>query len=201
MTASGEKPGEDAPTFASVLAGARPGVKRCRVCMRGDLVDEIEGLQRDLEQAQVFDHTENRAPQAPKIAALIVEKTEEALTHEVEFVFRSIGRRAWRDLLAAHPPTEEDKKAGADFNRESFPQAAMAASCVAPTGATEKDFQALADGNAIGDPQWNQLWLTCRDANVGGAEVPLSVSAFGLVRGTAPNSKSRETTDSLAASS
>lgn len=201
MVSKGENSGGDAVTFDSVLAGAKPTVKSVRISLRGDLVHEIEQLQEVLQAERMRDEVENRVPVAPKIAKRIVELTDQATAAEVEFTFRSIGRRAWRDLVAEHPPAEEEKKQGADFNTETFPAAAMAAACVTPAGASLEKFEQLRDGDVIGDRQWNDLWATVHAANTGGSGIPLSAAAFAMARGITENSESRGTTASPGASS
>jgi hypothetical protein len=202
MGASGDSTsGEGAVSFDSVLAGAKPTVKRTRISMRGDLVDQLEQLEIALHRARISDEMENSPAKAPGLAAQIVGLTTLAREAEVEFVFTAMGRRPWRDLIAAHPPTEEQAGKGADFNPETLPAAAMAACCISPTGATVEKFEALRDGDVIGDAQWNELWTVVHAVNTGGAQIPLSVAAFALVRGTGVNSERPETTESLAASS
>lgn len=196
-------PGEDA-SFDDVLAGSSARNRSIKVCLRGDLLAEIERLTAELPHVQLADSTENRPAEAPALAKRIVELTEEAQAAKVEFVFEPLGRRAWRDLVAEHPPTDEQKAAGGDFDTETLPAVAMGKSCVSPKGATEAKFRKLADGKAITDAQWNLLWATCWAANTGGedgADIPLSGRAYALARGTETSSASRGTTDSLAASS
>jgi hypothetical protein len=193
--------GQDAPSFDSVLAGAKPTIKRTRISMRGDLIDEIEQLEPRMQQARLTDEMENREPEAPVIASRIVELTRQARDAEVEFSFKAMRRRDWRDLIAAHPPTEEQRSKGVDFNPETLPATAMAACCVSPSGATLAKFEELRDGDLIGDSQWNELWAVVHSANTGGAQIPLSVAAFVLARGTGESSESQNATESLAASS
>lgn len=188
-------------TFGEVLAAAKPVTKSVRICMRGDLIAEIERLDADWAQAREDDERLNRLAEAPDLAARITDLTEEAKAAEVEFVFQSMGRRAWRDLLAMHGPSDEDKKAGFDYNRQTFPVAAMAASCIAPKGATVEGFEEFADSPNVTDAHWNRLWLTCYNANTGGAEVPQSRAAFAPAGRTETSSESRGTTGSPAPSS
>lgn len=74
--------------------------------------------------------------------------------------FRSVGRHAWDDLIRAHPPTEEqvaEAKAGGmvelNFNSDTFPPAAVAASLVEPK-MTADEVAELWDS-----PDWNQAEL------------------------------------------
>lgn len=189
----------DAVSFDSALAGVTRVVKSIRLCLDGALMAEIEDLDAELTQARETDAIENRNPQAPAIAARIIELTEQARAKQVEFRFQSLGRRPWRDLVAEHPPTDEDKAARAEFNRDTFPIAAMVASCIAPTGATEKKFLKLAE--TLTEDQWGLLWVTCHVANTGGADIPLSVAAYAIARGTETSSAPRGSTEPAAASS
>lgn len=192
--------GGDAVTFDSVLAAARPVVKSIALCLDGELMNELSRLDEQLRRARLADEMENRPAQAPALAAQIVDLTEKARAQELTFSFRNIGRRAWHDLLALHPPTDKDQKAGADFNTDTFPVAAMAASCVAPTGATQEAFQRLGEVT-LTQEQWNALWLTCHEANVGGADIPLSAAAYAIARGIATSSAQRGSTEPAEASS
>lgn len=194
-------PAEGATDFGSALAGASAVTRSTRLCLAGDVLGEIEALDAELWQAKIDDERFNRPALAPGIAERIVELHDLAHSAEVEFVFRSIGRKAWRDLVAEHAPTAEHRKAGADFNTETMPVAAMALSCIKPTGATLDGFKELADSANVTDAQWHKLWATCHAANTGSADIPLSVAAFEIARPTATSSEPHERTESLAASS
>jgi hypothetical protein len=99
---------------------------------------------------------------------------------KVEFRFQSIGHRAWADLMAAHPPTKEQLKAfnRIDHNPETFPLAAIAASCVEPA-MTVDDVGRLE--RALNDTQFNLLLVRCVEANTGGIDTPKSAAA-GMIR-------------------
>lgn len=76
----------------------------------------------------------------------------------IEVVMRSIGRDAWEKLKRAYPPTDQQvaefKERGGqsrlEYNFETFPVPAIAASCVQP-GMTVEQAQQLWDS-----PQWNE---------------------------------------------
>lgn len=191
--------GEDAVSFDSVLAGATRVTKSIRLCLDGELMHTIERLNEEFVLARQADEAENRDPQAPALAARIVELTEQARAKAVTFTFQSMGRRAWRNLVAEHPPSEEEKARGADFNTDTFPVAAMVMCAVAPTGITTAKLEQL--GERLTDQQWDALWLTCHIANTGGADIPLFVDAFATARGTETNSARRVSTAPPAASS
>lgn len=198
MSTSRNRPVEKV-TFDSVFDGARPVTTSTRICLDGQILAEIDEANRDLVQARLDDEALNRLPVAPEVARRVVELTKLAHESEIEFVFTSIGSKAWRDLVAKHPPTDVMRRQGADFNTETFPIAAMAAACVEPAGATVEKFTRLAE--TISQGQWNQLWAACHAANAGPADVPLSAAAYAIARRTETSSGQPEPTDSLAASS
>jgi hypothetical protein len=116
---------------------------------------------------------------APDLARQVQELEAEIDAAKVEFRFVSVGHRQWADLMAAHPPTREQKKLNprSDHNPETFPVAAIAASCQRPELSVE-EVQRLE--RALNDAQFNALWAKCLEANLGGLESPKSAAA-GLI--------------------
>lgn len=174
-----------------------------RVLLRQDLITRHEALQADLARAVADDERENRMPQAPAIADEILELEQQISDAKVEFRFRSIGRRAWADLLAAHPPTKEQRQADVrvDHNPATFPIAAIVASCVEPA-MTETDVVRLE--RALNSSQFDALWVKCLDVNLGGLSDPKDrVASFIARQASSPSDDSATTTDepSRAASS
>lgn len=125
------------------------------------------------------DSRENREPQAPALAAKLREIEERIEDAKTAFTFRNIGRKAWADLVASNPPSKDHLKLDpqAQVNPETFPQAAIAASCASPSLTVE---QVARIENAVTDAQWNALFGACLTANVGGNDSPKSVLA-GLI--------------------
>ena len=118
-------------------------------------------------------------------ARVAVEAAEaEVAEAEVEFEFAGIGRQAWLRMVAVHPPLAEHKAEGFDFNPETFPPAALAASCVSRP-LTLEDAEWLAAELDIAE--WSKLWGACITANVGVATRPKSVAATVLRRTSAPS--------------
>lgn len=73
----------------------------------------------------------------------ILEKVEEELkAHSLKFVFRSLGRRKYDDLVKAHPITDEEREEaskqndgtdpGIEWSFETFPDALIAKSLIEP---------------------------------------------------------------------
>ena len=191
-------------TFDQVVDAYAPAEQSVRVCVRGDLVAQLERLEADLVEARDADENENRHPKAPKIAKQIEELQAVARGHEVEFVFRSIGRKAWSDLVSQHPPTKKQKaelkgNQRLEWNPETFPIAAVAESCIKPAGVTEDAVQRIADEWTHG--QWQLLWNACLAANIKVNDVPSSVAASAILHGSEQRSEPARTAASHEASS
>lgn len=169
-------------SFAAAVAAVKPITKSVRVCLDGDLLAQVERLGQEFLQARLDDERLNRTDEAPAISERIAALGEQVKDAEVEFVFQSIGRLPWQDLISKHAPTKPQRELGADFNTDTFPVAAMAASCVEPEGADVAGFEALAA--TLNDGQWNRLWATCHAANTAGGDVPNLAAAFAPARPT-----------------
>lgn len=176
--------------------------RSCRVLLRQDLTarhEELDERLRNLPQEESIAHV-NEAVQA-----LVAEM--DALEAEIEaalvtFTFRAVGHLRWANLMAAHPPTKEQRKENArlDHNPETFPIAAMAESCVEPEGATLDLFRRL-EASSVPTTVFDTLWATCIEANLGGTGVPKSVAAGAIRRLNARSATTRAPAASPAASS
>lgn len=88
----------------------------------------------------------------------------EAAERAVMVTLTALGRRQWRSLVAAHPPrdgNEGDKALGA--NEDTFGDALVAASIVAPTFDTPADREAFLD--ALTDAQFDRLFFEAYQLN------------------------------------
>jgi hypothetical protein len=164
-----------------VLASVRPKTTTVRVCLRGDLLAQYEELERDLAEAIWLDMSENRHAEAPVIAAKVTALQEQIKTAEVEFTFTAIGQQAWTDLIVQHPAREQDTDVGLDFDASTFPMAAVAATCTNPVMTLA---QAHTLYERLNGGQWGELWQGCLRANVAGADVPFSLAASAILRGS-----------------
>jgi hypothetical protein len=111
----------------------------------------------------------------PELRAHVTELAEKVKAKTRVFVFSSIGRRAWRKLMSEHPPTDDQKDTirdrfgnSVDHNPETFPVAAMVATCTSP-GLTEDEAQWIAD--ELPEAVFLRFWNAVLTANlVGGDE-------------------------------
>lgn len=185
-------------SFDDVLAQVQPRTEMVRVCLRGDLIAAHQRADHELQQLLV-----GRGHDADTVAAAeAVQAIEQQMRDAtVEFVFQHLGRTAWTDLLAEHPPTDEQKAANPrlDNNPETFPYAAMAASCIAPENATADSFRDLEE--RITAESWDQMWAATLVANLGGRDPGESGAASAVLRRLRPRSEQPSDAESDAASS
>lgn len=160
----------------------QPTRTRAVICLDSELVMRIARLEDQIKDAQQGDSAADPiGPLAEEVLAL----RGQAKAAQVEFVFRSIGRLAYRELIRDHPPTDEQKKlAGPDFhlswNTDTFPAALMAASCESVRNGTVAWWSRKL--NEWGDGQVARLWQACIAAQDGVNDVPKAGHAFAAMR-------------------
>jgi hypothetical protein len=172
-----------------ILAGAKLPERTVPLCMRGDLQAEFEDLERKLAAAEAADDgTLAGNPLAREIAEQIEALRAQMSEHERTFRFRAKSAREYSDLIALHPPTDEQRQQGQDTNWDSFPAALIAACAVDPTMTVE---QAEKLCGAISYAQWDALFSAAYALNRRAVDVPFSVTASAILAATAPSSKPR----------
>lgn len=152
------------------------------ICMRGDLQARFEELDRELESARRRPEDDSLASSGTEVRRLASEI--EALRAEMQehvrvFLLRALPRKAWSDLAKEHPPRKQDSPA--DFNRDTFPVAALSACSVKPSiGAA----QAGKVVDHVTQGQWSALWNAILELNGGSGEVPFSPAASVILSNT-----------------
>lgn len=168
-------------TIDDLLAEITARESKVRILLDQRLLAEHERLDAELLAATKLDGEENRDPVGPGLAQQLVAFEAAIEAAKREFRFRAVGKKAWADLLALHPPTKEQTAANPriDHNPETFPIAAIAASCVDPVMTVE---QVGRLEEALNLAQFDKLWAACLDANVGAFDSPKSLVAPLIVR-------------------
>ncbi|MCU1488295.1 MAG: hypothetical protein JWN67_5041 [Actinomycetia bacterium] len=146
--------GDTAWDFAEFQAEFTPVEMTAMVCSDGKLTADIE--RAELELASLGEDDSSR----PELARRIVAMVDDLRTKERPFLVRAISDLAWSNLLAEHAPGEDDMAYG--YNQRTFPQAAVAASCVAPDLTLE---QAEWLRSTLAPSQWRRLWSAARVVN------------------------------------
>lgn len=108
-----------------------------------------------------------KRPHAAITAIASDEEGEETQT----FFFRSIGAKRWRELLKAHPPTDDDhaqtEAIGAGralWSVEGFPRALIQTSCVEPV-LSDDDLEEMFHGDTWNDAEITHLFTTAYEVN------------------------------------
>lgn len=157
-------------------------VATARVLLRQDLAARHEALAAQLDAANKGPVGMDTDERVRDLAQQLVDLEAEIDGCKREFKFRNIGKRAWADLLAKHPPTDKQRKADGrvDHNPETFPLAAIAAASHDPVMSAE---QVERLEKSLTSTQFDMLWLKTVEANLGGVTDPKSRAA-GLILGT-----------------
>lgn len=93
--------------------------------------------------------------------------------HQVKVKFEAITSGAYDDLVAAHPPSREDKERGGNWNSKTFPPALVAKTIVQPKLTYEQAYElSVAPNWASGE--FMDLFLAANKATMAGFEVPFS---------------------------
>lgn len=179
-------------TIDDLLAEITAREKTVKILLRQDMLAEHARLDAELVEVLNTDAEENRDPLGPALAQRLVDYEEEIEAAKRAFLFRAVGKKPWADLLAQHPPTKEQTNAvkeqtggrgHLDHNPETFPIAAITASCIDVDGLgkpSEEQVTKLVEKMTIG--QFDKLWAACLDANVGGFDSPKSPAAGPIAR-------------------
>jgi hypothetical protein len=171
-------------TIDDLLAEITAREKTVKVLLRQDLLAEHARLDAELVETLNVDAQENRDPLGPALAERLVELEAEIEAAKRPFRFKAVGKRAWADLLAQHPPTKDQARdhPRLDHNPETLPAAAIAATCVDPVITPE---QAAQLEQALNLTQFEVLWAACLEVNVGGGDSPKSLAAGSIARASA----------------
>lgn len=116
-------------TIDDFLDGYEPPVEEVPVCGRPGLVAEHAQLEAQIAGQRVHNGLAGASPELlDRLAALEAEIEATALV----FKLQAVAHRPWADLLAAHPPTTEERALGYGVHPETFEPAAVAACSVDP---------------------------------------------------------------------
>jgi hypothetical protein len=164
----------------ALLKKAKPRETTVAVYLAGDVVADIERLERQLADAGAAQwKADSLAATDPTKA--IAEKIEAARKRlkasEAEFRFRALPDKEWSDMLAAHPPRDAEKEM---FNPETFPRALIAACCVDPVMTPEQVDRLF---GVLNQAQRNQVFDTAYEVNMEASTIPFSVTASALLAG------------------
>ncbi|QXE36211.1 hypothetical protein KQY30_20150 [Streptomyces sp. GMY02] len=163
------------PDISEILKRAKPREKSVFMCLAGDVIAEIDRLERELAGLSDTWTPDSLASSNPgeKITTKIKALREQMKAAETEFRFRAIGARAWSDLVAAHP----SKNPNEGWDPETFPRALVSVCCVDPV-MTPEQVDALFE--VLNEGQRSDLMQAAYDVNAEATSIPFSVSASAI---------------------
>ena len=177
---------------ADIKARIRRPEKTVELCLAGDLQAQYEDLERELARAR------GKAPsgtlaggansEAAGIARSIQALQEEMREHTEIFKFRGLARRKYRDLVVAHPPTDEqvEKNPEVDVNWDTF-GVALIATCCYSHEMSEEEVGELVD--ELTAAQYGSLFTAAQAVNVIGLDIPNSYTASAVLANSRKSSK------------
>lgn len=169
-----------AQSVDAILAKAALPERTVPHCVRGDLVAEVERLERELAQAQTKDARLTGNTQAREIAERIEAVRAEMQDSVVEFTLRAMPKRAFQKFLVDHAPREDnaqDRLLG--YNSETLTDDLVLASLASPE-LTDEQWEKLCD--CMTAAQWNEFVEAANALNMQGVSVPFSLSASRILR-------------------
>lgn len=142
------------PTLDDLLAAAVPPTRSVRLCLRGDLMGELEESRRALD---ALGPSTSLAPGEDEAAlrAHILTLAEQVEAASVTFTLRGLKATEWADLVADNPP--RDSEAGdrvLGYNPVTLFDA-LVARCVIDPVMTPEQATRLMDSISAG--QWDEL--------------------------------------------
>lgn len=164
--------------FESILAAARLPEKSVPLCLRGDLMAEVQALESQLEDSR--DVTLADRGNARKVAEQIEALREEMVAGTYVFRVRGLSRTEWASLVASNPPRKDsDVDSAMGYNFESF-FPALVQRCLIDPVLDQGGFDDLLD--KLSDGQFQELAdaavAVCRRK----VDVPFSLAASATLR-------------------
>ena len=164
----------DFATLVDGLPDPSARVVHVRVLLDPSYEQRLTELAQQLQQAELDDEWSNEPAKAPQIMRQIADLNREADEARTRFSFVNIGSYEWERLLAAHPPSDDQRRAGYDHDPETFRPVAAARACVHPEGASPETFEQLR--SKIAGDDWQAIWEGCVAANRSGVDIRPSVT-------------------------
>lgn len=158
-----------------IMANATPVERVVSICVAGQLAGDYERLTAQLQQASMDEIQERLSgdAQSIKIRKELDSLEELMAEYTYDFRFRAMSPKRWSDLLAKHPDPEKYRL----FDPDTFPGAAIQASCVDPDGLDDDEkFDALMD--KLSTAQQSELFDGAWEANTTAPKGRTSYNAY-----------------------
>jgi hypothetical protein len=170
----------------AALDAARLPERSVELCLRGDLVAELQELQREMVDAEREEQVAGSLDggRARELAEQVLQLREQMLDDTIVVRLRALPRKKKRDLMAAHPPREDnetDRVVG--FNEDTL-TAAMLRACAVDPVLDEADWVRFEE--VLSDGQWIALNSAVWSVNTQDVDIPFSRRASQILASSAP---------------
>ena len=174
-------------TIEKIMAGKKAVTKTVDVQIDGEVAGEIAELRRLVRAARDSDRGANKPDTELAVQDKLDALIEASKSTVVTFTFTSIGRYEYDELVAAHQPTDDQKKAGSDFNDDTFPPVLVAAACIDPEMSVEQA-EEIFSSQLWNNAELSKMFRGAVDANVQTGDIPLSKGGSDMNLSTLLNS-------------
>ncbi|MFE6866008.1 hypothetical protein ACFVFS_05590 [Kitasatospora sp. NPDC057692] len=161
-------------TAADIIARVKPRTATVTLYLDGEASGRIAELEARVAELADW-QPESLADPDPRraLAQEIAELQDQMRDSATQFTFRALGRLAWSDLLALHPPRHAQEL----YNPETLPGALVSA-CLVEPAMTAEEYGQLAE--VLNQGQRDQLELEAWQVNNEAVSVPFSLAASAL---------------------
>lgn len=164
--------------FQSWKNDATPHFAEAEVCFDRALVARYEKAARELANATL--ETDGMLEGASREIEERVAQLEQELQEKTRTLrFESIGGRAWKELLADHPPTDDPRDKQAGYNIETFVPDALSKSCTSP-GLSVEDARWIIE--TMPEGVTGDVVRACFDANLEGGNPKKAAATVAVAR-------------------
>lgn len=164
-----------APDLDAFLDGYELPVEEVPICGRAGLVADHAAAEAAVLAAQAGAGLGGAVPQ--ELLDRIAELEAEIEASVMVFRVQAVTQRAWADLLAGHPPCDEDRKKGLRYHPETFDPAALAECSVEPA-VSFAQAQRLRD--TLPPSEWARLMVAVLTVNNEATSPPKSLLLSAL---------------------
>ena len=178
------------PDLDTFLDGYQLPVEEVPICGRAGLVADHAAAEAAVLAARV---NGDLGGEQQELIDRLTEIEAEIEASVMVFRVQAVSQREWADLLAAHPPTETERKKGQRYNPETFDPAALSACSVEPPVSSE---QAARLRGTLPTVEWARLMLAVLTVNQEATAPPKSLLLSAL-RMSAQSSTTQPSADYL----
>lgn len=160
-----------------LLKAAKLPERSISICLRGDLIADIQELERELEamvKAEAGDRRMSSKSGQQAKAEEIEAKRAEMAGSSLDMRLRALTASSWREMVRKYPPAKDDKQnLGVDLL--PFMGEAIPASVIAPDDMDAEDWETFNDN--VPAPEISRLMSAVWELNTEGVDIPKSLIA------------------------